>query len=95
MKFFISENKKDLDNIDKRINTFLKNNIQGYSADRYGVIIRKGTQYALMIDDTDPRLPLRAMTTLEKSKLSDEDRKWKTERKNVGSKETVNYNYVR
>ena len=68
--YLISDNVTILELINSKINNFMKNNLVGYNAVKWGSIVKHPVEnkYALEIK-TDNRNPLERLSTLESNKL--------------------------
>lgn len=69
--YLISTNKQLLENLQLKIHQYMQANIPNYNAERW-VNVRKHptlNKYAILIKESDPRLPYRAITTIEKTSL--------------------------
>lgn len=74
MGWLISTNKARLEALQLKVHNYMKNNIDGYNAVRWATVRKHPTEnkYALLIKETDPRLPYNAITNSEKLSLVDE-----------------------
>lgn len=75
MKGIESTDKTFLENLNKRINDFLLSNVKDYNAERYGYIVKhkREEKYLLILNENDPRLPLRTLNSSEKTEIKDYD----------------------
>lgn len=74
MGYLISTNQSLLEALQLKIHNYMMANIENYNAVRWANIIKHQNQelYAILIKETDPRLPYNAITNSEKLQLVDE-----------------------
>ena len=74
MGYLISTNKALLEALQLKIHNYMKANVIGYNADRWATVRKHPTEnkYAVLIKETDPRLPYNAISKSEKLSLVDE-----------------------
>ena len=73
MGYLISTNKAMLEALQLKIHNYMKANVVNYNADRWTNIIKHQTEdnFAILIKESDPRLPYRVITNIEKLQLID------------------------
>ena len=74
MGWLISSNKILLEALQLKIHNYMLVNVENYNAERWANIIKHSTEnnFAILIKESDPRLPFRAITNSEKLSLVDE-----------------------
>ena len=77
MKGIESNNKQELEKINKKINDYMFKKIKDYNASQWGKIIKnpfiENKFFLILVDDN--RNPLKSLTALEKSKIKTVDGK--------------------
>ena len=69
--YLISTNKQLLENLQLKIHQYMQSNIPNYNAERWANVRKHPTlnKYVVLIKESDPRLPYKAITTTEKTSL--------------------------
>ena len=73
MGYLISTNKVLLEALQSKVHNYMVSNISGYKAERWATVLKHPTEelFAVLIKESDPRLPFNTITNSEKLQLID------------------------